>query len=143
MINIRDQPSIYHVPIEMNRQGVIGLLRQRLHLTFAPPKPKKFMHGWCQLADRAEHLRKFVKIALVGKYPQLSDSYASVLKALGHAALAANHKLDLVMIAAADLEEDSKAADPVRYHEAWKALCEVDGVIVPGGFGVRGTQVEP
>merc|ERR1719431_1834157 len=89
----------------------------------------KFMTKWCQLADRSEHLRKFVKIALVGKYTQLSDAYASVMKALGHAALAANHKLQLVMIAAADLEEEAKVVDPVKYHEAWKALCEVDGVL--------------
>ena len=138
VINIKDQPSIYHVPIEMHKQQCLSLLRERLQLEFTVPR--KFMTKWCQLADRAEHLRKCVRIALVGKYTQLSDSYASVIKALGHAALAANHKLDLVLIAAADLEEECKTVDPVKYHEAWKALCEVDGVIVPGGFGVRGTQ---
>ena len=87
------------------------------------------MSRWKQLADRAEHLRKFVKIALVGKYTQLEDAYASVIKALRHAALTANHKLQLTYIAAADLEEETKTGDPVKYHEAWKALCEVDQVI--------------
>ena len=66
------------------------------------------MLGWRQLADRAENLRKFVKIALVGKYTQLEDSYASVIKALSHASLAANHKLKLTHIASADLEEETK-----------------------------------
>jgi len=140
VINIQDLASIYHVPIEMHKQGVVNILKDKLMLDFEMPKPRKFMTKWCQLADRSEHLRKFVKIALVGKYTQLSDAYASVMKALGHAALAANHKLQLVMIAAADLEEEAKVVDPVKYHEAWKALCEVDGVLVPGGFGVRGTQ---
>ena len=140
VINIKDQPSIYHVPIEMHRQSVVSLLTERLKLDLEMPVPKKFMAKWNQLADRAEHLRKCVRIALVGKYTALSDSYASVIKALGHAALAANHKLDLVMIQSGDLEEEIKTVNPVAYHEAWKALCEVDGVIVPGGFGVRGTQ---
>ena len=139
VINIQDLASIYHVPIEMHGQGVTDILRERLQLGFTIEKPRKFMARWRQLADRAEHLRKFVKIALVGKYTQLEDAYASVIKALRHAALTANHKLQLTHIAAADLEEEAKIADPVKYHEAWKALCEVDGVIVPGGFGVRGT----
>ena len=138
VINIQDLASIYHVPIEMHRQGVVDILRERLQLGFTLEKPRKFMVKWRQLADRAEHLRKFVRIALVGKYTQLEDAYASVIKALGHSALAANHKLQLTHIAAAELEEEAKTADPVKYHEAWKALCEVDGVIVPGGFGVRG-----
>jgi len=140
VINIKDQPSIYHVPIEMHKQNVITLLQERLKLDLEIPLPRRFMSKWNQLADRAEHLRKCVRIALVGKYTALSDSYASVIKALGHAALAANHKLDLVMIQSGDLEDEIKTVNPVKYHEAWKALCEVDGVIVPGGFGVRGTQ---
>ena len=128
VINIQDLASIYHVPIEMHRQGVTDILRERLQLGFTIEKPRKFMSRWKQLADRAEHLRKFVKIALVGKYTQLEDAYASVIKALRHAALTANHKLQLTYIAAADLEEEAKTGDPVKYHEAWKALCEVDRV---------------
>jgi len=142
VINIQDLASIYHVPLEMYKQGVVHILRDRLQLDtpIILEKPRKFMSKWRQLADRAEHLRKFVKIALVGKYTQLEDAYASVIKALGHAALTTNHKLQLIYIASNDLEDEAKTSDPVKYHEAWKALCEVDGVIVPGGFGVRGTQ---
>jgi len=142
VINIQDLPSIYHVPLEMHKQGVAHILQDRLQLDIPLPleKPRKFMSKWRQIADRSEHLRKFVRIALVGKYTQLEDAYASVIKALGHAALTSNHKLNLTYIASADLEEEAKTTDPVKFHEAWKALCEVDGVIVPGGFGVRGTQ---
>ena len=45
-----------------------------------------------------------------------------------HASLAANHKLKLTYIAASDLEEETKVKDPVKYHDAWKMLCETDGV---------------
>ena len=69
---------------------------------------RRFMSRWKQLADRSENTRKFVKIALVGKYTQLGDAYASVIKALEHAALATNHKLKLTTIAAADLEDETK-----------------------------------
>jgi len=140
VINIQDLASIYHVPIEMVRQNIVAILKDRLQLPFQPIRQKKFMVRWRQLADRAENLRRFVKIALVGKYTKLEDAYASVIKSLGHAALATNHKLKLTHIASADLEDETKLKDPARYHEAWKVLCETDGVIVPGGFGHRGVQ---
>ncbi|KAK7887280.1 hypothetical protein WMY93_026901 [Mugilogobius chulae] len=81
-----------------------------------------------------------VSIALVGKYTKLSDSYTSVLKALEHSALAINHKLEIKYIDSADLELDTQQNDPVKYHEAWQQLCSAHGVLVPGGFGVRGTE---
>ena len=81
------------------------------------------------LAEKAEGLRKDVKIALVGKYTKLADAYTSVMKALNHAALAANRRLTLHYINAEDLEEDMKIKDPVRYHNAWKLLCQCQGEI--------------
>lgn len=62
-------------------------------------------------------------IALVGKYTQLEDAYASVTKALGHAALATERKMVLKYIDAEELEEESLNSNPVKYHEAWKILC--------------------
>ena len=88
---------------------------------------KKFMRRWKELADRAEGLRKEVRIVLVGKYTKLQDAYASVIKALTHAALAVNRRLSLNYINAEDLEEEMKATDPVRYHNAWKSLCQCQG----------------
>jgi len=140
VINIQDQVSIYHVPVEMVNQNVIGILKERLQLNFSIPKPRKFMLRWRHLAERAENLRKYAKISLVGKYTQLEDAYASVIKALQHAALATHHKLQLTYINSADLEDDMKNSDPVKYHDAWKTLCETDGVLVPGGFGTRGVE---
>ena len=91
---------------------------------------KRFMSKWKMLADRAEGLRKDVRIALVGKYTKLQDAYASVIKALDHASLAVNRRLSLTYINAEDLEEDMKIQDPVRYHNAWKLLCQCQGIIV-------------
>ncbi|NXP38944.1 PYRG1 synthase, partial [Leiothrix lutea] len=87
-----------------------------------------------------DRLLETCSIALVGKYTKFSDSYASVIKALEHSALAINHKLDIKYIDSADLEPDTLQEEPVRYHEAWQKLCGADGVLVPGGFGVRGTE---
>ena len=88
---------------------------------------KRFMRKWKELADRAEGLRKDVRIVLVGKYTKLQDAYASVIKALNHASLAVNRRLSLTYINAEELEEDMKIKDPVRYHNAWKLLCQCQG----------------
>ena len=78
VINIHDCPTIYHVPLVLRQQGLVDLLKERLNLGINVPK--KFMKKWRVLADRAEHLRKDVEIALVGKYTKLEDAYASVIK---------------------------------------------------------------
>lgn len=138
VINIHDCPTIYHVPLVLRQQGLVDLLKQRLCLSMNPPR--KFMKKWSKMAERAEHLRKEVQIALVGKYTKLEDAYASVIKALNHASLALNHRLKLTYIAASDLEQDSKDSNPVQFHEAWKTLCQCQGVLIPGGFGKRGVE---
>jgi len=87
-----------------------------------------------------DRMLKEVTIALVGKYTKLEDAYTSVVKALRHAAMACDHKLNLKCIEADDLEPKTQQNDPVKYHEAWQQLCSSSGVIVPGGFGVRGVE---
>ena len=81
-----------------------------------------------------------VRIALVGKYTKLEDSYISVIKALKHAALSCRLRLKLDCIGAEKLEEECQKSNPVEYHEAWKAVCTANGIIVPGGFGNRGIE---
>ena len=102
-------------------------LKSRLGMPEELQVQKKFMRKWKELADRAEGLRKEVCIALVGKYTKLQDAYASVIKALTHAALAVHRRLSLNYINAEDLEEHMKIKDPVRYHNAWKSLCQCQG----------------
>jgi len=76
----------------------------------------------------------------VGKYTKLSDSYTSVIKALRHAALACRQGLDLKCVEAELLESKTEENDSVGYHHAWAKVCEAQGIIVPGGFGSRGTE---
>lgn len=79
----------------MESQGVIPFLSDRLQLNVGIQQPRNFMRKWRDLAERIEHLRKEVVIALVGKYTKLEDSYASVTKALQHASVQVGYKLKL------------------------------------------------
>ncbi|XP_014218398.1 CTP synthase [Copidosoma floridanum] len=138
VITIHDLSSIYRVPLLMQEQGIVQYLNERLQLSVRMPLPIDFMNTWGNLAERIDHLRKPVNIALVGKYTKLEDAYASVIKSLQHASIKVGYKLKLTLIDAAYLESESKETDPVAYHQAWQNLCSSDGVIVPGGFGQRG-----
>jgi CTP synthase len=81
-----------------------------------------------------------VEIVLVGKYTSLQDSYMSVVKSLEHSAMRVNRKLVLKWVEAGDLEAGMEADNPVRYHEAWHSVCSATGILIPGGFGSRGTE---
>uniref|UniRef100_A0A8C5X9Q2 CTP synthase n=1 Tax=Malurus cyaneus samueli TaxID=2593467 RepID=A0A8C5X9Q2_9PASS len=139
VICVHDVSSIYRVPLLLEEQGVVDYFRHRLDLPIER-QPRRMLMKWKEMADRYDRLLETCSIALVGKYTKFSDSYASVIKALEHSALAINHKLDIKYIDSADLEPDTLQEEPVRYHEAWQKLCGADGVLVPGGFGVRGTE---
>uniref|UniRef100_A0A8C4NFI7 CTP synthase n=1 Tax=Eptatretus burgeri TaxID=7764 RepID=A0A8C4NFI7_EPTBU len=136
---VHDVSSLYRVPLMLEQQGVVRYFKHRLHLPIEE-SPRRLLVRWKEMADRYDRLLKKCSIALVGKYIKLSDSYASVIKALEHAALSINHKLDLKCIDSEDLEMTTERDDPVKYHEAWQKLCSVDGILVPGGFGVRGSE---
>lgn len=142
VICIPDLSSIYHVPIEMEANGVLAFLKDRLQLASIPEPSasKQTMQRWRELAYRVDNTRGEVKISLVGKYTKLEDSYASVSKSLQHAAIAAGFKLNLKFIEACHLEKNIKKENQLLYYEAWQALCNSDGVIVPGGFGSRGME---
>lgn len=140
VINIHDCPTIYHVPLALQQQGIIDLLSSKMCFEMPIERPRKFMSKWKAMAGRAEHLRREVRIALVGKYTKLEDAYTSVIKALNHAALAVKYRLKLTYISAADLEVETKSTEPVRFHDAWRTLCDCQGVLVPGGFGTRGVE---
>lgn len=137
VICIHDVSSIYRVPLLLEEQGMVKYFKERLDLPISDSS--NLLFKWKAMADRYERLQKICSIALVGKYTKLRDCYASVFKALEHSALAINHKLNLMYIDSLDLEPITKAEDPVKFHEAWQKLCLADGILVPGGFGIRGT----
>ncbi|KAM9185821.1 LOW QUALITY PROTEIN: CTP synthase 1-like [Dugong dugon] len=138
VICVQDVSSIYRVPLLLEEQGVVDFLR-RFDLPIER-QPQKMLTKWKEMADRYDCLLETCSIALVGKYTKLPDSYASVTKALEHSALAINHELEIKYIDSTDLEPNTLHEDPTHYHEAWQKLCSAHGVLVPGGFGVRGTE---
>ncbi|XP_070767556.1 CTP synthase 1-like [Enoplosus armatus] len=139
VICVQDVSSVYRVPLLLEDQGVVSYFCERLNLPIEM-RPRKMLTKWKEMADRSDRLLEHVSIALVGKYTKLADSYTSVIKALEHSALAINHKLEVKYIDSVDLETTTLQDEPVKYHEAWQKLCSSHGVLVPGGFGVRGTE---
>ena len=148
VIAVHNVSSTYHVPMLLERQGLITQLSTLFRLDdckIAPSlltKGQAIWHDWKTLTtsqDRFLESEK-VSIALVGKYTNLHDSYLSVIKSLEHSAMACQRKLNLVWIDATNLEKGTLDADPEQYHKAWHELCTADGVLVPGGFGHRGTE---
>uniref|UniRef100_A0A8C6SJW5 CTP synthase n=1 Tax=Neogobius melanostomus TaxID=47308 RepID=A0A8C6SJW5_9GOBI len=139
VICVHDVSSIYRVPLLLEDQGVVGYLTRRLDMPIET-RPRKMLTKWKEMSDRSDRLLEQCSIALVGKYTKFSDSYASVIKALEHSALAISHKLEVKYIDSASLEPSTLHEEPVKYHDAWQKLCSADGILVPGGFGVRGTE---
>lgn len=139
VICVQDVSSVYRVPLLLEDQGVVDYFCQRLKLPIEM-RGRKMHTKWKEMADRSDRVLERVSIALVGKYTKLSDAYTSVIKALEHSALAINYKLEVKYIDSADLETSALKEVPVKYHEAWQKLCSSHGVLVPGGFGVRGTE---
>ena len=143
---MHDVASTYHVPLLLETQGFYPLLRDilRLDALSIPPvlasKGARTWSAWKKLTTSQNHLYQSVSIALVGKYTNLRDSYLSVIKSLEHAAMACSRKLDLVWVDASHLEPAIQETSPVEFHKAWQQLCAAQGILVPGGFGNRGTE---
>lgn len=126
VITSRDAGSIYEVPLILEKEGLAQQTLELLQLEQRKPD----LEQWQTLIDRMKSQRKIVEIAIVGKYVQLSDAYLSVVEALGHATISVSSEVKLRWISAEDLE----------IHGAEKYLQDVSGVVVPGGFGVRGVD---
>ena len=138
VVSCHDVSNIYRVPLMFEEQGVSGVLAERFG--FKPVEERPLLAEWKAMADRVDNVEDEVNIAMVGKYTGLSDSYQSVIKALQHSSYAVNRKLVIDWIESADLDDDSAAADPKAHAAAWELLRGADGVLVPGGFGVRGIE---
>ena len=138
VVSAHDVSNIYRVPMMFEDQRVSEVLAEGLD--FKLPAKKPLLEEWKSMADRVDGVEKEVRIAMVGKYTGLSDSYLSVIKALQHSSYAVNHKLVIDWIESANLDDDTAASDPESHAEAWGLLKGVDGILVPGGFGRRGIE---
>ncbi len=126
VVTSRDASTIYEVPLILEQEG---LAQQTLELLKLPQREPDLVR-WTNLVQKMKSPQNKLEIAIVGKYIQLSDAYLSVVEALGHAAIAAHVEVNLRWISAEDLETNG----------AEKYLKDIDGVLVPGGFGIRGVD---
>jgi len=122
VINAPDLDDIYEVPLRMFDEGLDNAVNDRLKLN----SNSQDLSQWKTMVDLKQNAINTVKIAILGKYFGLPDSYLSVVESLKHSCLHNNVKLDLHWIDADNFELDS--------------LADMDGVIVPGGFGYRGIE---
>ncbi|RCK74146.1 MAG: CTP synthase [Anaerolineae bacterium] len=120
-------PILYEVPLLLEKMGAGDYVLSRLGLQ-ARQKPD--WSEWNALIQRVRAPKPTLKVALVGKYVELHDAYLSVREAVKHAALHIGVEVDLAWVHSSDLEKG----------KGWEVLNEVDGIIVPGGFGSRGTE---
>lgn len=143
---VKDMPSIYQVPMLLEQQGLIPLVRNILQLdslALSPALTKKGRKTWVQWKSlTASHSRyhETVSIALVGKYIELHDSYLSVIKSLEHSSMRCGRQLELRWVDSEHLEQQTRVSKPAEFHKAWHEVCTADGILVPGGFGQRGTE---
>lgn len=111
-----------------------------LSLCLPPPPPTHPLLLLQALAESVDNFSVEVRIALVGKYTGLQDSYLSVIKALQHASIMGGRKLVVEWIDATALEAGTKATDPEAYASSWETVRGAHGILVPGGFGDRGVE---
>ncbi len=120
-------PVLYEVPLLLEKAGIGDYLLAKLGLQ-ARTTPN--WEPWEKLVQEVRKSKPTVKIALVGKYVELKDAYMSVREAVKHAALSEGVEAEILWVHSADLEKG----------KCWDLVQAADGIIVPGGFGTRGTE---
>ncbi len=121
-----DVPDVYLVPIALHEQGLDELVCRKLSIDAPPPD----LEEWLELTERINEREDLVEIALVGKYVKLHDAYLSVHEALKHAGISTGCRVHVRWVDAEEMTIDEARAE----------LADVDGVLVPGGFGSRGWE---
>ena len=127
VISTPDAPSIYDIPKVLHREELDAYVVRRLNLPFRDVDWTQ----WNDLLQRVHEPQETVRIALVGKYIDLSDAYLSVAEALRAGGFKHRAKVEMRWVASDDCETESGAA---------AALSDVHGVLIPGGFGIRGIE---
>ncbi|CAN5829526.1 CTP synthase [soil metagenome] len=127
VISALDVPTIYEVPLAFHEQGLDDLIVKSLHLE--EEYPHADLKEWRKLVSIIKESSDSVKIAIVGKYVELEDSYKSLREALTHAGVANNLKVNVAWVESESLIDDENYEN--RLHD-------FDAILVPGGFGKRG-----
>lgn len=117
-----DVEDIYEIPLIFEEEGLAEILHKKLSI-YSPPKMRK----WKQYVENMRHPEKEITVAMCGKYTQLEDSYASIIESFNHCSAHLGCKVNLKWIETTDVDDTS-------------FMDSVDGIVVPGGFGHRGTE---
>ena len=126
VVSARDVDSIYKVPLYLRAEGVDDQILEHFKIEAEPPD----LSDWEALVKRGDQASEIVRIGVVGKYIQLEDAYLSVIEALKHAGYHHGAQVEVRWVDAEGLDRA----------EAERQLEECDGILIPGGFGVRGVE---
>ena len=126
VFSCKDADTIYQVPMNLHEEGLDAKVAALLNL----PDSKPDLSRWQDLLHRIRNPKGSVRIGVVGKYVEFKESYKSLIEALHHAGYGLEVQVDLKWIEGEDIEHGGAAAH----------LSDCHGILVPGGFGVRGTQ---
>ncbi len=126
VIQCKDVQHLYEVPIFLEQEGLAARVLERLHIVNDPPD----LEDWKDLVERIKHPSHTVKVAIVGKYVMLSDAYISVVESLKHGGARSGNAVQIKWVLSEDIEK----------HGCEEYLSDVDGILVPGGFGDRGIE---
>ena len=121
-----DAPSLYEVPLMLEKEQLAQAVCDCLHI----PCPEPDLTDWNQMVENLHASKKTVSIAIVGKYVALHDAYLSVAEALKHGGIANQANVDIRWIDSEDLNDENLE----------EYLGDLSGILVPGGFGQRGTE---
>ena len=128
VINSLTADSIYDVPLLMEQEGLDHIALKKLGLADRPVD----LSDWKDMVARIHNAKGVTRIALVGKYVKLHDAYLSVVESLSHAGYAYGTKIDIRWVNSEEIEENKPDLSEV--------FKDIDGIIVPGGFGYRGIE---
>ncbi len=126
IINCPNMPTVYEVPLILKEEGIDDTIIEHLNIWAR----KANLKPWEKIVDHFLNPDKEVNIGIVGKYASLTESYKSINEALIHAGIAHKIQINRHYIDAEEIEKNS----------AKKILADFDAILVPGGFGLRGTQ---
>ena len=126
VITAKDVETVYEVPIVFRKEGLDELIVRLLHLETGPPN----LREWDAMVQKIKHPKHEISVALVGKYIGLKESYKSLAEALVHGGIDHETRVNIHWLESEEIERQGTE----------RVLREADGILIPGGFGVRGIE---
>ena len=121
-----DVSTIYEVPLNYHEQGMDDIICK--HFGLETPEPD--LTEWTKMVEKVHYPKHHLKIAICGKYVTLKDAYKSIIEAFVHAGVANDAEVKLIWV----------SSEEIKHNGAGKFMHDVDGLLIPGGFGERGVE---